>query len=163
MSLRYIDSLVSYSKQDRQAELNKLAPAVKTTLSDFAKVSKALSKLIAKSWLKNPDGTYTHPEIRNALLSSSSEQLQAYLNEYLKKLNLPPLDAFTVKISVTNWNSFYGQITESPTGGSVYILPYPPQPSFVTNNELQAWINNNDDNDITPVDAGIHYVPLTFC
>jgi hypothetical protein len=163
MTLTYVEPLLGYSKQDGQEEINKPVTEVKTTLSDFAKVSKALSKLIAKSWLKNPDGTYTHADIRNALLSLPSEQLQQYLNNYLKGLHLPPLETFTVKMSVTNWNSFYGQITESPTGGSVYMLPYPPQPSFVTNKELTAWLDNNNDNHITPADAGIYYVPLSGC
>ncbi|HLO49925.1 MAG TPA: hypothetical protein VK211_16025 [Kamptonema sp.] len=159
MKLECIDSLLSYSKHDRQAELNKLAPAVKTTISDFAKVSKALSKLIAKSWLKNPEGE----KIKQTLLSLPPQELQKYLNSYLKGLGLPTLEQFTITISVTNWNSFYGQITESPTGGSVYSLPYPPQPSFVTDHELLEWLKNENPEDITPVDAGIYYVPLTAC
>ena len=136
----------------------------------FKSISKKLSQIIARSWLKEKtaDGQeqYANPELRKKLLFADRIALKDYLNQELEKLDSSlgnsALDEFGIVAVERNWNSFNGELAES-LDGLVYKFPYPPEPSSLSQQTLKDWINNTDDKIVTPDQAEIAYLPLTVC
>jgi hypothetical protein len=123
--------------------------------------NKKLSQLVAKTWLPNvyPEGA----EFRAILLSKKeSGEKTKEIKEFLKKHDID-IDGILgsaiggpIDIQVS-WDTFGGTIGEIQ-GRGPYMLPYPPRPSEVTDEQLESWINDNNPNNPFPHDP---YIPLT--
>ena len=126
--------------------------------NSFAEISKAISQILAKSWLPNqPEGG----EIKQILLYGTPDEVKAMFKKYGVDL-----DEFYRPYNVTlfvNWDTFYGQLKELSGGGQQNLdidIPYPPRPMEVQDWQLVDWINNNDPNTVNPTYA---YIPLSCC
>jgi hypothetical protein len=128
-----------------QGNLQKLA-GLEQKLSEFQQTSKKLSQLIARSWL--PHGE----DIKRIFLSRDEDKIK----ELLEKEGIC-LQDFNIKIILINWDSFYGTLDEL---GFIFRLPYPPRPSEVKNEQLEAWVNDNNPEQIFPTTP---YIPLITC
>ncbi|MDF5732081.1 MAG: hypothetical protein PUP92_29790 [Rhizonema sp. PD38] len=127
---------------------------------EFQAINKKLSQLIAKSWLPNdPEGA----EFSKILLRGDSEEIKNSLKNHGVDLE----DWFRVSINVeVNWDTFVGTLKEITTLGAIsdrsntYILPYPPRPAVVTDEQLERWVNDTNPDNKFPLDP---YIPLTLC
>jgi hypothetical protein len=123
-------------------------------------LNKKMGQIIAKSWLykSDPEGE----KIRNVLISNlnkkaaekSKEIVEFFKSNY--DIDIENIGGiFPVEGVVVNWDTFYGSILEN--NGKQYVLPYPPRPTEVTDEQLEQWINDTSNNfPSTP------YIPLTF-
>lgn len=140
---------------------------IEQRVQDFRDVlknsTKKISQLIAKSWLPNdPEGA----KIRQVLLQASTEELTK--SEEIKKLfkenyriDIEEIvgDLYGHPVDVTvSWDTFSGSAREREDQRGQYIIPYPPRPVEVTDTQLQAWVNNEEDSVSFPPDP---YIPLS--
>jgi hypothetical protein len=123
-------------------------------------LNKKMGQLVAKSWLYKsyPEGE----KIRNVLIGNlnkkkaekSKEIIEFFKSNY--DIDIENLGGvFPVESVEVSWDTFYGDI---PENGREYVLPYPPRPTEVTDEQLEQWINDGTSNNFpsTP------YIPLTF-
>ncbi len=131
---------------------------IKQLQTSYASASKKLSQLIAQSWLqKDVEGSEGH-EFRQILLRHNSEEIKDFLknkhsiniDDLFQAVSDGPVD---VKVS---WDTFGGKTDEELR---LYVLPYPPRPSEVTDAQLEKWVNDINPEQIFPLDP---YIPLTF-
>jgi hypothetical protein len=122
-------------------------------------LNKRMGQLVAKSWLykSDPEGG----KIRNVLIGNlhkttaekSKEIIEFFKSNYdIDMENIGGV--FSVESVEVDWDTFYGDL---PENGKKYVLPYPPRPTEVTDEQLEQWINDTSNNfPSTP------YIPLTF-
>ncbi|WP_407889142.1 hypothetical protein [Scytonema sp. NUACC26] len=117
---------------------------------------KKISQLIARSWLQKDD---VGKQFRDILISSKSSQEKSdEIKNFLQNQGIAfPKELFS-QIKV-NWESFGGKIEEEPGRERIYLLPYPPRPFEVKDEQLEKWINDNNPERIEPEDP---YIPLSF-
>ncbi|GAB1543539.1 hypothetical protein NUACC21_62140 [Scytonema sp. NUACC21] len=121
-------------------------------IGGFKSQSKKVSQIIAKSWLSNdPEGM----EIKRVIFRRNSDEIK----ELLKKYGIDLEGFFGPTKVVVDWSSYKGILTED-VGEAVYILPYPPRPTEVTDEQLEEWVNNNDPDTLYPTTP---YIPLSVC
>lgn len=127
---------------------------------DFLFINKKLSQLIAKSWLPNdPEGA----EFRKILLRGDSEEIKNWLKNH--DVDLEGFFRVSLNIEVS-WDTFIGTLKETTTLGTIsnrsqtYILPYPPRPGVVTDEQLERWVNDTNSDNKFPLDP---YIPLSAC
>ncbi|MEA5553436.1 hypothetical protein VB713_21080 [Anabaena cylindrica UHCC 0172] len=122
-----------------------------TSITELQKLNKKMSQIIAKSWL--PGGE----EIRQVLLHGNSEQINQLfeengvaISETIGKVNI-----------VVVWNDFVGKLQETTSGSLNLVVAYPPRPSDfnLKDEQIQAWVDDHDDEHITPTAP---YIPATF-
>jgi hypothetical protein len=126
----------------------KLAKDLKS-ISATSKLSRDMSKVIAKSWL--PDGK----EIRKALLSDDQAQIRKAFEDH-------GCDLTIVKdhIIELDFDSLTGYIKTDEKPPTLYCAYCPKPTEFnVTDEDLRNWINEKDPNKITPDNP---YIPATF-
>ena len=127
---------------------------------DFQATNKKLSQLIAKSWLPNdPEGA----DLKKILLRGDSGEIKNWLVTHGVDLE----DWFRVSLNVeVSWDTFVGTLKEITSLGTIsdrsetYILPYPPRPAAVTDEQLERWVNDTNPDNKFPLDP---YIPLTAC
>jgi hypothetical protein len=137
------NNILAQGRSLDQGNLQKLA-GLEQKLSEFQQASKKLSQLIAKSWL--PGGE----KIKAIFLSGDENQIKALLEE-----TGIHLQDFNVRHVLINWDSFYGRLDEM---GLICHIPYPPRPSEVTDPQLEAWVNDQNPNQVFP---STPYIPLS--
>jgi hypothetical protein len=132
--------------------LEQLSDVQAFQVNDLKQLTKKISQLIAKSWL--PGGE----DIKNTFLYGKEEEIKELLKQY--GVNLPAPASTSLSI---DWNSFFGSAKEEKNGGQTVLkwtIAYPPRPYYdVTDEQLQAWVDNDDPNTSYPTAA---YIPLTF-
>ncbi|MDJ0734538.1 MAG: hypothetical protein QNJ47_10810 [Nostocaceae cyanobacterium] len=122
--------------------------------NELSQITKKMSQLIAKSWL--PDGK----EIKEIFLYGSQKDIQKMLKD--NGIELPELGDQPTEIRI-DWDTFYGKVEDKTIGGEKFwewTIAYPPRPYYdVTDEELKAWVNNDDPKTTVPETP---YIPLTF-
>jgi hypothetical protein len=121
-------------------------------------LNKKMGQIIAKSWLhkSDPEGEKIRNVLVGNLLKTTAEKSKEIMEFFKSNYDIDIENiggVFSVESVEVNWDTFYGNLSEN---GKKYVLPYPPRPTEVTDEQLEQWINDTSNNfPSTP------YIPLT--
>jgi hypothetical protein len=121
-------------------------------------LNKKMGQIIAKSWLykSDPEGEKIRNVLVGNLLKTTAEKSKEIIEFFKSNYDIDIENiggVFPVESVEVNWDTFYGNLSEN---GKKYVLPYPPRPTEVTDEQLEQWINDTSNNfPSTP------YIPLT--
>lgn len=132
-----------YAEKARIQSQGDDGPIKKDDYQAFLEFSKKASQAIARSWLKGDD---EKNPIKEALLYGT----QADIKKAFKQEGAD-IDGFfaPLKVVVTVcWNCYSCGFHEKPEEQTPTLelsIPYPPKPNGISDEQLEAWANNSDE------------------
>jgi hypothetical protein len=122
-------------------------PPDKNERQSARELSKAMSQVVAKSWL--PEGN----DIRLALLSNDPEKIKKTFED--NGCDFSHYEGYKIELDV---NSFEGNLKDLK---ETIVVAYPPRPSDfnLSDEDLRNWVNNTDPNQTR---SGHLYIPVTY-